>query len=188
MQEKEENSSKIDFVKWFSELNKESVNIAGGKGANLAEIYNLKIPVPPGFVITAQAYDYFIEKSNLKPKIKELLDKIDYNRTEQLDQITKEIRELMLNAEIPEDMGKEILDSYGDLDVGRDSGVHDILKKNPENIFVAVRSSATAEDLEDASFAGQQDSFLNIKGGESLLEHIKKCFASLFPYLLEFLH
>ena len=81
-----------DFIKWFSELDKNSVSVAGGKGANLAEIYNLKIQVPPGFVITAQAYDYFIEKSNLKEKISELLKKINYEDTKQLDEITKVLK------------------------------------------------------------------------------------------------
>jgi len=74
---------RADFVKWFSELTKDSGNIAGGKGANLAEIYNLKVPVPPGFIVTAQAYDYFIEKAGIKEKIHELLATIDYENTKQ---------------------------------------------------------------------------------------------------------
>ena len=174
----------IEFIKWFSELNKDSGNVAGGKGANLAEIYNLKIPVPPGFVVTAQVYDYFIEKAGLKEKIKELLKQIDYQNTKQLDEITKQVRELILNARFPKEMEEEILDAYEDLDVeGIDTEkgtAHDILKTSSEPIFVAVRSSATAEDLADASFAGQQDSFVNVKGKFDLLKHIKKCFASLY--------
>ena len=75
MKKKEVRLDSSKFIKWFSELNKDSINVAGGKGANLAEIYNLKIPVPPGFVITAQAYDYFIEKADLKEKINKLLKK-----------------------------------------------------------------------------------------------------------------
>ncbi|MFQ5531876.1 MAG: phosphoenolpyruvate synthase, partial [Candidatus Nanoarchaeia archaeon] len=176
-------ASKIDFVKWFSELDKNSGNIAGGKGANLAEIYNLKVPVPPGFVVTAQAYDYFIEKAGLKNQIKELLDKIDYENTKQLDETTQKIREHILKADFPKQMEEEIIDSYGSLDVDhfdQKSGAIDILKSSKEPIFVAVRSSATAEDLADASFAGQQDSFVNIKGQTELIKHIKKAFASLF--------
>ena len=76
MEGKKENEQKIEFIKWFSELNKNSGSIAGGKGANLAEIYNLKIAVPPGFVVTAQAYDYFIKKAGIKEKIEKLLEKI----------------------------------------------------------------------------------------------------------------
>jgi len=94
MPEEKEVSTQPDFVKWFSELNKSSGNIAGGKGANLSEIYNLKIPVPAGFVVTAQAYDYFIEKAGIKEKIQELLSTIDYENTKQLDDTAKQIREL----------------------------------------------------------------------------------------------
>lgn len=172
-----------EFIKWFSELSKDSINIAGGKGANLAEIYNLKIPVPAGFVVTAQAYDYFIEKSNLKEKIKELLEKISYENTKELDEITKEARELIINAKIPKEMEEEIIESYENLSAefeNKGETAHDIIEKSSNEIFVAVRSSATAEDLEDASFAGQQDSFINVKGNLDLLESIKKVFASLF--------
>ncbi|GAG16200.1 unnamed protein product, partial [marine sediment metagenome] len=98
MEGKKETEQEIEFIKWFPELNKDSGSVAGGKGANLAEIYNLKIPVPPGFVITAQAYDYFIKKAGLNEKIKELLKKIDYKDTKQLEEITKEIRELIINS------------------------------------------------------------------------------------------
>ncbi len=181
MKEKKEG---IEFVKWFSELNKDSGNVAGGKGANLAEIYNLKIPVPPGFVVTAQAYDYFLEKGNLKEQIKKLLIGLDYEDTEKLNEITKQIRDLILKTEFPKEIEEEVLEDYEILDVGdlkeAKGEALDILKSSAEPIFVAVRSSATAEDLADASFAGQQDSFVNIKGNSDLMLHIKKCFASLF--------
>tara|TARA_Y100000310_G_scaffold332386_1_gene407858 strand:+ start:1966 stop:4326 length:2361 start_codon:yes stop_codon:yes gene_type:complete len=172
----------IEFIKWFSELNKNSISVAGGKGANLAEIYNLKIPVPPGFVITAQAYDYFIEKANLKEKISELLKKINYEDTKQLDEITKDVRKLIINSKIPENMEEEIIESYENLDdeSSKIKSAHDILEKSSKEISVAVRSTATSEDLVDASFAGQQETFLNVKGKSELLESIKKCFASLF--------
>jgi len=174
----------VDFVKWFSELNKNSGNVAGGKGANLAEIYNLKIPVPAGFVVTAQAYDCFIEKAGIKKQIQEFLSKINYEDTKQLDETTKQIRELILKSKFPKEMEEEILESYEHLDV-KDPNMQkgpamDILKTASEPVFVAVRSSATAEDLADASFAGQQDSFVNVKGKTELLEHVRKCFASLF--------
>ena len=172
-----------DFVKWFSELNKGSGSIAGGKGANLAEIYNLKVPVPPGFVVTAQAYDYFIKTAGLNDKIKILLGKIDYENTARLDEITKEIREYIVDAKMPEEMEAEILEAYETLSEGdniNEKTAHEILKKSSSGIFVAVRSSATTEDLAEASFAGQQETFLNIKGNQDLLVAIKKCFASLF--------
>ena len=174
---------RTDFIKWFSELNKNSGNIAGGKGANLAEIYNIKINVPPGFVITAQAYDYFIHKAGLEEQIRQLLGQIDYENTEELNKTTEKIRELIVNAKIPKEMEEEILESYELLDANSLKNVRgtvlEILKSS-EPIFVAVRSSATTEDLADASFAGQQETFLNVKGKTELLINIKKCFASLF--------
>ena len=183
MNEKKE-EQETEFIKWFPELNKNSGSVAGGKGANLAEIYNFKIPVPPGFVVTAQAYDYFIKKAEIKNKIKELLKRIDYENTKQIEEITKEIRELIINSKFPEEMQEEIFEAYeslgaGDLDKAK-GGAIEILKSSSEPIFVAVRSSATTEDLATASFAGQQDTFVNIKGKSELLKHIKKCFASLF--------
>ncbi len=184
-QENSKTESKPDFVKWFSELDKNSGKYAGGKGANLAEIYNLKIPVPPGFVVTAQAYDYFIEKAELKDEIKQLLEKLDYEDTKKLNEVTEEIRNLIEKANFPKEIEEEIIEAYNNLDVQEDDfkqseSVVDILKTAREPIFVAVRSSATAEDLADASFAGQQDSFVNIKGNSELIKHIKKCFASLY--------
>ena len=101
----------VDFIKWFSELDKNSGKFAGGKGANLAEIFNLKVSVPPGFVVTAQAYDYFIEKAGIKEKIKELLEKINYEDTEQLEKTAKEIRELIVGAELPKEMESEIIEA-----------------------------------------------------------------------------
>ncbi|MDD5700061.1 MAG: phosphoenolpyruvate synthase [Candidatus Nanoarchaeia archaeon] len=173
---------RADFIKWFSELSKESVPIVGGKGANLAEIYNLKVPVPPGFVVTTNAYHYFLEKSGLNEKIKEILSGLNYEDTKELEKRTKEIRELIVQGKMPEDLKEEIIEAYENLNVEErdlEKGALKLLEKK-EPIYVAVRSSATAEDLADASFAGQQDSFVNVKGNEQLLEHIKKCFASLY--------
>jgi pyruvate, water dikinase len=184
MKEEKKENSKIDLVKWFSEINKDSGKDVGGKGANLGEMFNLKIPVPEGFVITAQAYDYFIEKAEIDEKIKEILNSIDYEDTQQLTDKTQEIRNLILNSEFPKDLEEEIIESYetlsaNKLDIERGSAA-DILRNAHEPVFVAVRSSATTEDLAEASFAGQQDTYLNIKGKEKLIEHVKKCFASLF--------
>jgi len=180
MNEKEE---KVDLIKWFSELNKDSGSIAGGKGSNLAEIYNAKVNVPPGFVVTAQAYDYFIDKAGLKEEIQEHLSKINYEDTKELNETTEQIRKLIINAQMPKDLQEEIIESYELLDTNdlknATGGVLEILK-NTEPIFVAVRSSATTEDLADASFAGQQETFLNIKGKSDLILSVKKCFASLF--------
>ena len=147
---------------WFKDINKDKVNLVGGKGANLGEMFN-KFPIPDGFCVTTNAYQSFITNNNLFEKIMQKLEKIDYENTDHLDSVSKEIEELMLNGDMPEDLSREIVDSYNKL-----------------NGFVAVRSSATAEDLEGASFAGQQATFLNVKGEEELLLSVKKCWASLF--------
>lgn len=172
------------FIKWFKEIDKNSGKISGGKGANLAEIYNLGIPVPPGFVITTDSYKFFINQNNLCEKIKKLLEKIDYEKTDELNNISKEIRTLIEKTNFPEKLKEEIIDAYETLDEEENeiniSKADEIINKETKHSFVAIRSSATTEDLPGASFAGQQDTFLNIKGNEELLKNVKKCFSSLF--------
>jgi len=176
----------VAFVKWFSELSNKDIAIAGGKGASLAEMYNSKFPIPPGFIITAQAYSYFINKTGLQEEIERIAKDLDIEDTKKLNKISGEIRALIESAEIPIEMSEVILEAYDILDVDR-KGLSEakgtalaILKHSHEPPFVAVRSSATTEDLADASFAGQQDSFLNVKGHKDLITSIKKCFSSLF--------
>ncbi len=158
------------YIKWFEEVTKEDTNIVGGKGANLGEMTRNGFPIPPGFVLTAEAYWKFVEYNNIKYKIYEILSKIDIDNVTQLKKASKDIQELFLNGEIPEDLKKEIIENYKVLSQ----------KFGQDEIYVAVRSSATAEDVENASFAGQQASFLNVKGVDKLLEHVKKCWASLW--------
>ncbi len=173
--------SKPEIIKWFSELSNKDVAIAGGKGASLAEMYNAKVPVPPGFVVTAQAYSYFLKKTKIDKEIGSILKDLNVDDTASLNQVSKKVREIIERAELPKEMEDEITEAYDMLDVEKDSegGALDILKKKDEP-FVAVRSSATTEDLADASFAGQQDTFLNVRGHEELLERVKKCMSSLF--------
>jgi len=184
MKEKKSVGDNSKFVRWFSELDKDSGSVAGGKGANLAEIYNLKVQVPPGFVITAQAYDYFIEQAKIKNKIDELINQIDFENTAELDATTEKIREMIVKANFPKEMEEEIVEAYENLDTAsfdfKRGSALEILNHASEPIFVAVRSSATTEDLAGASFAGQQETFLNVKGNHDLIKNIKKCFASLF--------
>ena len=174
------------FIKWFSELSNKDVAVAGGKGASLAEMYNHKFPIPPGFVVTANAYNYFIEKSEISDKVKNKLSKLDVDDTNELDKIANEIRELIKNSEMPKELEDAIVEAYDVLDVnkpnmdGTSKSALDILKTGHEPPFVAVRSSATTEDLETASFAGQQETFLNVKGKKQLVQKVKECFASLF--------
>ena len=174
------------YIRWFSQLNNKDVAIAGGKGASLSEMYNNKFPVPPGFIVTSKAFDFFLEKEKLKPQITGILSGIDLENTEALEKASKEIREIMESKEFPKELEEEIIEAYhilssDDIDESEISqDALNILRNAQEPIFVSVRSSATTEDLATASFAGQQDSFLNIKGSDSLIEHVKKCFSSLY--------
>ena len=162
------------FVLPFNEIKIEDVPIVGGKNASLGEMYrDLKekgIEVPNGFAVTAYAYRYFIEKVGLKEKIKTILSTLNTKDTRNLMAHGKRVRSAILNAEIPKEIQEEIIINYKRLS----KDYHD------KYTDVAVRSSATAEDLPDASFAGQQETYLNIKGEEAILESCKKCFASLF--------
>ena len=181
MGEKEEG-----FVKWFSELSNKDIEIAGGKGASLAELYRHKFPIPPGFVVTANAYKHFIESEGLKNLIHDTLSGLNTENTEDLNAASKKIREAIEKTPLPKDLEEEIIEAYDVLDVEKhkmseaSSGALEILRTGHEPPFVAVRSSSTAEDLAEASFAGQQESFLNIKGEKFLLDKIRKCFSSLF--------
>ncbi len=151
-------------------VTKEDVPIVGGKGANLGEMLRLGIPVPPGFTVTAYAYKYFIEKVGIVEQIRKILNEINYSNPGSVEEKTKEIRELILKQEIPKELEAEVIIAYRKL-------AEKIGMVDPP---VAVRSSATAEDLSSASFAGQQETYLNVRGERQLLESIKKCWASLF--------
>ena len=174
-------------VVWLSELSKNDIPIAGGKGANLAEMYNADLPVPPAFIVTAQAFVTFLRESGLKDKILEVVNSIELENTAELEAKARKVREMIVAADMPEHLGEEIVDSYSNLGIDkRDVGktpAHELLKlaeTKGQEVFVAVRSSATTEDLSTASFAGQQETFLNIKGGKALIEAVQKCWASLF--------
>jgi pyruvate,water dikinase len=152
-------------IAWFKDLTKDDIPLAGGKGANLGEMTQAGLPVPEGFMVTAQAYEAFIKENNLSKKIESIL-RVDVDDSSKLQEASKKIRKLIESSPIPEKIQKDILRSYKKLDGG--------------NAFVAVRSSATAEDLPEASFAGQQETFLNTRGGKQVLENVRKCWSSLF--------
>ncbi|AXI25408.1 phosphoenolpyruvate synthase [Methanofervidicoccus sp. A16] len=160
----------MKLIAWLDEISNKDVDIAGGKGASLGEMWNAGFPVPPAFVVTAEAYRYFIRETKLDKKIREILKDIDVNDPEELNRKSEEIRRLILDANMPKDLEIIIIESYNRL--CEESG--------GEEVFVAVRSSATAEDLPDASFAGQQETYLNIKGAKNVVKSVQKCFASLF--------
>lgn len=185
---KEENDPKVDGsrnVVWLSEISKNDIAIAGGKGANLAEMYNAKFPVPPAFIVTAQAFVTFLRESRLKDKILAVVNTIDLENTAELETKAKEIQHMIVAAKMPKALAEEILEAYSNLSldeqsVSKTKDPLSLIEVKGEPCFVAVRSSATTEDLSTASFAGQQETFLNIKGNEALLEAIQKCWASLF--------
>ncbi len=161
------------FIKWFEEIKIEDVPIVGGKNASLGEMYSSlreqKVPVPNGFASTADAFWYFIDSNNLKDKIYELINSYKSKKIT-LEKAGSKIRNLILESKFPKDLEASIIQNYKKL-----SEFYSL-----ENVDVAIRSSATAEDLPDASFAGQQESFLNVKGEKDVLEKSRRCFASLF--------
>ncbi len=160
------------FVVWLEEVTKDDVVLVGGKNANLGEMIRAGIPVPPGFAVTAYAYKYFLEKTGLGEKIYSMLRELDVNDKKALDETTAKIREMILKEPMPPEVEEEIRRYYREL--ARK------LNMDPANLRVAVRSSATAEDMPEASFAGQQDTYLNVYGEDSVVEHVKRCWASLF--------
>lgn len=163
----------FNFVKWFSEVGIADVPSVGGKNAALGEMYSNLVPlginVPDGFALTADAYRHFFKKTGLDEKIKEILADLDTKNIHNLQIRGKKIREIILKATLPQDLQGVITQSYKELG-----------EKYGENNAVAIRSSATAEDLPGASFAGQQETYLNIHGIENVLIATKKCIASLF--------
>ncbi|MDT7875385.1 MAG: pyruvate, water dikinase [Sulfolobaceae archaeon] len=157
-----------DLVSDLKNVKKEMVSIAGGKGANLGELISLGVRVPPGFVITSYAYKYFIEYNKLYDKIKEILESENLDSEEGAERASEKIKSLILSSPIPPDLQQAILSYYDSL-----------VKLVGKEVLVAVRSSATAEDIEEASFAGQQDTYLNVSR-EELLSAVKKVWASLY--------
>lgn len=158
------------YVKKFEDLNKSDIPIAGGKGANLGELTQAGIPVPPGFVVTAQTYEKFMLETGINDKVLSILDEIDINDTKALQAASEEIKAIINEAPIPEDMILFITEAYNQL----------CQRFDGDDVEVAIRSSATAEDLPEASFAGQQDTYLYVSGIYAVLEYIRKCWASLF--------
>lgn len=161
------------FILWFDQVNNDDVKYVGGKNASLGEMYTQLTPkgvsIPNGFCVTAKAYHYLLEKAGVKAQIKQILEGLTKEDMIGLKKRAKQVRDIILNCEIPSDLAAAIKEGYKHLQIQYGKGVD-----------VAVRSSATAEDLPDASFAGQQDTYLNIVGDDALLDACKRCFASLF--------
>ena len=173
------------YIAWLSNLSKKDIKLAGGKGANLGEMFNAKFPVPQAFVVTTDAFYYFLKETKIEEQIKTIFKKVNVDNTDDLTKNAKEIRELIINSKMPSNLEAEILEAYDHFNVDLASMQNSpdalaILKSAREPVFVSIRSSATAEDLGDASFAGQQESFINVKGNPELIQKVKQCFASIF--------
>ena len=172
---KEKNDKK--FILWFKEIGIEDVPIVGGKNASLGEMYRKLAPrginVPNGFAITAYAYRHFLESSKIENQIQKVLEDLDTHNISNLVTKGRQIRDIIRHTEIPADLNEAICSAYDEL--AAESGQQDL-----DNLDVAIRSSATAEDLPDASFAGQQDTYLNIRGKLNVIDACRNCFASLF--------
>jgi len=161
------------LVIWFDELQLNDIPQVGGKNASLGEMRRELRPkgvsIPDGYAVTAFAYQYLLKSAGVSDQINEILSDLDTHDLQNLSTKGKQIRSLIYNIEFPEDLKAEVIESYQKL-----------CAEYGENTDVAVRSSATAEDLPDASFAGQQETFLNIRGNDALIDACRKCFASLF--------
>ena len=158
---------KKPYTLHFSEISRKDLPTAGGKGANLGEMFQAKIPVPEGFVVTAQAYFNFLDSTDLREKIQDELKGLDVENSKKLQSTAKNIQEAIIKEKMPEEISKQIKSSYHNLCGNTDKPV-------------AVRSSATAEDLPEASFAGQQETYLNTLGWRDVVKKTHKCWASLF--------
>jgi pyruvate,water dikinase len=157
-------------ILWFKEISHDDIDLAGGKGANLGEMYSIKVPVPNGFVVTSQAYFNFIEENKLKTKIYDILKATNIDQPDELLSASNKIKRIIKNGKISQETAINIMMAYKKL-----SSLGGL-----RNVPVAVRSSATAEDLPDASFAGQQETFLNVVGETNVLNRVRDCWASLF--------
>lgn len=161
------------FILWFKEIGIEDVPIVGGKNASLGEMYrhlsSKGVQVPNGFAITAEAYKHLLKDAGIEQAIQDALEGLDTSDIENLRERGKKVREIILNAKFPAELEETINKAYAQME-----------QEYNKDVDVAVRSSATAEDLPDASFAGQQETFLNIRGTDALIDACHRCFASLF--------
>jgi len=161
-------TKKEKSILWFQEVDKDDVALVGGKGANLGEMATAGFPVPRGFIVTSKAYFDFLEENKLKSRIHRELKKINLENPQIINEVSEKVKKLILSGQISPKLSKEIIFNY--LKLGG------IIKQ----ALVAVRSSATAEDLPTASFAGQQKTFLNVRGEANVLKKTQECWASLF--------
>jgi pyruvate,water dikinase len=160
----------MKFIKDFKELTKKDISIAGGKGANLGEMLKIGIPVPPGFVVLANAFEKFLEENDINVEIERIWRKMNVENIESVEESSEILRDLILKGEMPKDIENEILNAFKKL---KAKPAH-LAKQGEAGKYVAVRSSATAEDSKIDSWAGELESYLNTTK-ENLIENVKKC-------------
>lgn len=165
------------YIAWFKDLDKDSLPVAGGKGTNLGIMYKLGFPVPNGFCVTAQTYKEYLERTGIQEQIRELLQGLNKEDTDRLQAVAAQVQELIVSTPVPDDIAEEIMDNYELLGADQHKAAEIVRAKD---VFVAVRSSATAEDLPEASFAGQQATYLNVRGKQQVVAAVLACWASLF--------
>jgi len=153
-------------ILWLEEIKKEDIPSVGGKGASLGEMTAIGLPVPKAFVVTAQAFRKFLVETGIEETLFRRLERLDVDDNGALESVSRDVQDLVLSVEIPDHIREEIIDAYA--------------RMGANGTVVAVRSSATAEDLPEASFAGQQETFLNILGDEDLVDAVQRCWASLY--------
>ncbi len=156
----------VPNILWLEEIRKEDIPSVGGKGASLGEMASIGLPVPKAFVVTAQAFRRFLVETGIEKKLFASYQNLDVENNEALEKAAAGAKSMVLKAKMPAILKDEIRKAYK--------------KMSAEDLIVAVRSSATAEDLPDASFAGQQETYLNIKGESALLTAVQMCWASLY--------
>ena len=160
----------MEYILNFSDLDKSSLPLVGGKNASLGEMINAGVRVPPGFAVTTDSYLSFIMRAGIKEKISNILSDLNPDDVKTLDNASEKVQELIKSAPMPDEIRKSIRDAYSQLSE----------KCAVEIVPVAVRSSATAEDLPTASFAGQQDTYLWVERADKVVESVQRCWASLF--------
>ena len=171
-----------DYVVSINEVGRGQIDQVGGKGANLGELIKLGIPVPPGFVVTTSSFKQFIKYNNIKDQIEQIILQTDVDDSLSLTDSSSKIKKIILSSTVPSEIERKIIENYQKLTT---NSTEDTIHSNATSAkdllpLVAIRSSATAEDLPNASFAGQQSSFLNVKNELELMEYIRKCWASLY--------
>jgi len=171
------------YILWFDQIDKTQIPLVGGKGANLGELASMEMPVPEGFAVTTKAFEFFLEMNRIKDEIAKLVLACDVDDVMQLKKTSDAIKQTIVKAEYPQSVKDEIKKAYEQLSYSRDIALPEalnIVSMGREYANIIARSSATAEDLPNASFAGQQASFLNVKGVPYVLDAVKRCWASLY--------